>query len=112
MTILGRLAAPGFLLAAFLWLLSPVASAQPYPAKPVRIVCAFPAGGIADIYARIIGQRVTEAWGQPVVVGAVLDHDRLAPRLGHTLPDAWGQPVVGGDRAAGAGGRARLRQHT
>jgi tripartite-type tricarboxylate transporter receptor subunit TctC len=49
-------------------LLSFCVSAQPYPAKPVRIIVSFPAGGIADIYARVIGMRVQEAWGQPVVV--------------------------------------------
>jgi tripartite-type tricarboxylate transporter receptor subunit TctC len=42
--------------------------AQSYPAKPVRMVVAFPAGGIADLYARIISTRVAEAWGQAVVV--------------------------------------------
>ncbi|MGH8691426.1 MAG: Bug family tripartite tricarboxylate transporter substrate binding protein [Burkholderiales bacterium] len=48
--------------------LSQPAAAQAYPAKPVRIIVNFPAGGIADIYARVIGVRVQEAWGQPVVI--------------------------------------------
>ena len=54
-----------FVLAA---ILPPLALAQPYPSKPVRIIVNFPAGGVADIYARIIGQKVQESWGQPVVV--------------------------------------------
>ena len=57
-----------FLVLAGALLLSCGASAQPYPSKPVRVVVAFPAGGIADIYARIISSRVGESWGQPVVV--------------------------------------------
>ena|SRR5688572_10238958 len=44
------------------------AAAQPYPAKPIRIIVPFPAGGIADVYAWLIGTRVGESWGQPVVV--------------------------------------------
>ena len=44
------------------------AVAQPYPARPVRIIVPFPAGGIADVYARLIGARIGESWGQPVVV--------------------------------------------
>ena len=50
------------------FVLSSWAWAQPYPSKPVRIIVNFPAGGIADIYARIIGTKAQEAWGQPVVV--------------------------------------------
>src|SRR5688572_7518945 len=44
------------------------ASAQGYPAKPIRIVVPFPPGGIADLFARVIGQKFSEAWGQPGVV--------------------------------------------
>jgi len=42
--------------------------AQTYPAKPIRIVVPFPPGGIADLFARVIGQKFGEAWGQPGVV--------------------------------------------
>ncbi|HEV7912775.1 MAG TPA: tripartite tricarboxylate transporter substrate binding protein [Albitalea sp.] len=41
---------------------------QPYPSKPIRIIVNFPAGGVADVYARVIGAKVQESWGQPVVV--------------------------------------------
>jgi tripartite-type tricarboxylate transporter receptor subunit TctC len=44
------------------------ANAQSYPAKPVRIVVPFPPGGIADLFARIIGQKFNETWGQPGIV--------------------------------------------
>jgi tripartite-type tricarboxylate transporter receptor subunit TctC len=45
-----------------------LSAAQGYPAKPVKLILPFPAGGPTDIVARLIGQRLTEAWGQQVVV--------------------------------------------
>ncbi len=42
--------------------------AQSYPAKPIRLIAAFPAGGPSDIVARAIGKRMSEVLGQPVVV--------------------------------------------
>jgi tripartite-type tricarboxylate transporter receptor subunit TctC len=43
-------------------------AADPYPLKTVRIVVPFPAGGSTDLVARNLAQRLSELWGQPVVV--------------------------------------------
>ncbi len=48
--------------------LAAVASAQGYPSKTVRFVITYPAGGGSDFTARPIAQRLTERWGQPVVL--------------------------------------------
>jgi len=69
------------------------AAAQEYPARPIRIIVPFAAGGPADIYARFIGQRMQETFGQPVVVdnrpgaGAIIGTDAVAKSApdGYTL---------------------------
>jgi len=44
------------------------AGADSYPSRPIRIIDGFPPGGSADFMARIIGPKLTERWGQPVIV--------------------------------------------
>jgi tripartite-type tricarboxylate transporter receptor subunit TctC len=44
------------------------AFAQSYPNKPMRFVVAMSPGGVTDILARIVGQKLTESWGQAVVI--------------------------------------------
>jgi len=53
---------------SLLGLLATIASAQPWPAKPIKVVVNFPPGGAADQIARVIGQPLSEALGQPVVI--------------------------------------------
>jgi tripartite-type tricarboxylate transporter receptor subunit TctC len=55
-------------MAIALALFTSAAWAQTYPSKPIRIVVPYAAGGTSDILARQIGPKLTEAWGQPVVV--------------------------------------------
>lgn len=63
-----RLAAACALVVPTLLACPQVRADDAYPNRPIHIVIPFPAGGPADIAARIIGQRMSEEWGQPVVV--------------------------------------------
>jgi tripartite-type tricarboxylate transporter receptor subunit TctC len=55
-------------LGAALSLLAGGAGAQGYPARPVRMVVPFPPGSASDFLARVLGQKMTEAWNQQIVV--------------------------------------------
>jgi tripartite-type tricarboxylate transporter receptor subunit TctC len=60
---------PAFLIACALVLLGTApAPAQTFPSKPIRIVVPFVAGGAVDLLGRIMGQKLTEALGQPVII--------------------------------------------
>jgi tripartite-type tricarboxylate transporter receptor subunit TctC len=57
-----------FILSAIALLLSVAAQAQVYPAKPLRLVVPYPAGGGTDFFARTVGAQLAVQLGQPVVV--------------------------------------------
>src|SRR5688500_716298 len=53
----------------FVFFLAPPPSmAQAYPPRPLRLIVGFVPGGAADLLARALGQKLTEAWGQQVIV--------------------------------------------
>ena len=72
------------LLPGLLLLLPSFAAAGDFPARPIRLIVPFPAGGPNDIIARVIGQRMSELGGQPVLIdnrggqGGVLGTDAVA----------------------------------
>src|SRR5215471_6559367 len=47
---------------------APAQDAAAYPARAIRVIVPFPAGGAADALPRIVGERLAAKWGQPVVV--------------------------------------------
>jgi len=80
-------------LAVLLTLASLAVAAQGYPSKPVKMIVPASPGGVTDILARTVGQRLSEAWGQPVVVenrpgaGQIIGAEAVAksPGDGYTL---------------------------
>ena len=88
----------GWLLGTSAVLVSGLAAAQPYPAKPVRLVVPFPAGGATDILARTISLKAAEKLGQQIVIdnrpgaGGTIGSDHVAKSApdGYTLLIATG----------------------
>jgi len=84
------------LTALTLLLLPAVAAAQEFPAKPIKLIVPFPAGGPNDIIARIVGQRMSELMKQPVVIdnrggqGGALGTDAVAK----AAPDGYTIGIV------------------
>ena len=78
------------------------ASAQSYPSKPIRFISPYAPGGGTDILARLIGQKLSEGVGQPVVIdnrpgaGGVIGTEIVAksPPDGYTLLVASGEMAV------------------
>ena len=81
-------AAPGALLAPAV-----VRAQGAFPDRTVRYVVPFPPGGLTDIMARLVGQKLSEIWGKPVVIenraggNALIGADAVAKSApdGHTL---------------------------
>mgnify|MGYP002629011015 CR=1 FL=1 len=81
-------------------------AAEPvYPVKPIRVIVGFPPGGAADIFARMLGQSLTDAWGQTVVVdnrpgaGSTIGSEITA----NAVPDGHTLMVVSASFATSAG---------
>jgi tripartite-type tricarboxylate transporter receptor subunit TctC len=81
---------------------APAARAQDYPSKPIRIIVPQPPGGPTDQVARMVGQKLQEKWGQPVIIenrpgaGTNIGTDMVAksPPDGYTLVVATVQHIV------------------
>ncbi|MDP3709789.1 MAG: tripartite tricarboxylate transporter substrate binding protein [Polaromonas sp.] len=84
------------------WGVMPATAQERWPGKPVRIVVPFAAGGSTDVVARMIGQKLSALWGQPVVIenragaGGNLGADVVAksPADGYTLLMASGSITI------------------
>jgi tripartite-type tricarboxylate transporter receptor subunit TctC len=74
-------------------------TAQPYPAKPVRMVVAYPAGGSIDTTARLVAPRLAEIFGQPFIID---NRSGAAGNIGTDFvakSSRWPEPIRGSARS-------------
>ncbi|MGH8665203.1 MAG: tripartite tricarboxylate transporter substrate binding protein [Burkholderiales bacterium] len=82
-----------------------VAAESAYPNRPIRVIVGFPPSGSADIFARLMGQQLTDAWGQSVVVdnrpgaGSTIGSEIVA----NSTPDGYTLMVVSASFSTSAG---------
>lgn len=84
-----------------------------YPNKPIRIIIGFPPAGAADIFARLVAQKLSDAWGQPVVIdnrpgaGSTIGSEIAAA----STPDGHTLMAVSASYATSAGLYRNLKYH-
>jgi len=89
-------------LALSLFFLVGTAFAQSYPTKPVRLIVTYPPGGSSDLMSRVYGAKLSEVWGQPVIIeskpgaaGSIgMDFAAKQPGDGYTFVVGNLQPVA------------------
>ncbi len=97
---------------------APYSCAQNYPAKPLRIIAAQSAGGGTDLFARLLGQKMSENWKQPVVIenrpgaGGTIGNDITAKSApdGYTLLLATAGQIVINQNLYPEAGRDPLKE--
>ncbi len=83
--------------AILLTLAATAAGAQGYPSKPVRVIVPYPAGGIVDIVARAVMEKIAAAWGQPIIIEAKpgADSNIGTDLVAKSAPDGYTWLVTG-----------------
>src|SRR5881392_10395 len=87
-----------FAAVALTFLFAADALAQGYPTKPVRVIVPYSPGGLPDTVARVVGQALSEKWGQQVVVENKPGGNGLvaAPLITSAAPDGYTLLVTDG----------------
>ena len=78
-----------------------IARAQAYPSRPVRLIAGFPPGGVVDVFARLIGQWLSERLGQQFVIEnrAGAGGNLATEAVVKALPDGYTLLMIGSNNA-------------